>query len=230
MNLEHVKNKNNNAPLIEEDIEFNFKPITSGLGFHVQKSTDIKPSLAERTVVVSPLRTTSSTQKELNVYQNDLSIFYNQNPITPPLPEEEKIVLEEKVYALATKTQRVFAYLIDLFLLSSVLIVVLSIMARTINMDLMEIWTHYPDEVTPLFVTLFSGFYVIYFSIFDKSLQSTLGKYIFGLRVTKFDYTTLSFVSLLLRSSFSLLNFLSFGLFSYFDLQNKITNSKVIRV
>jgi len=230
MNLEQIKNQKNNISTIDEDIEFNFKPITSGLGFHPQKNTEIKPIITERTVVVSPLQVTPNPKKEMNVYQNDLSIFYNQVQLPAENSEIEINSSEEKVFATASKTQRVVAYLIDLFLITSILGIVLTVMARTISMDLMEIWTNYPDEITPLFVTLFCGFYLIYFSIFEKANQSTLGKNIFGLRVTNMDNSTLSLGTLLLRSLFSLLNFVSLGLFCYFDLQNKITNSKVIKV
>jgi hypothetical protein len=230
MNLEQTKNLKNNTPPIDDDIEFNFKPITSGLGFHTQKINDVKPIITERTVVVSPLQVTPNVKKELNVYQNDLSIFYNQNQSTLPNHETDLSINEEKVYKNASKTQRVLAYFLDLFLLTSVLGIVLFVMARSIDMDLMEIWTTYPDEMTPLFVTLFCGFYLIYFSIFEKASQSTFGKNLFGLRVTSQDNSSLSLGILLLRSTFSLLNFVSLGLFSYFDLQNRISGSKVIQV
>ena len=165
----------------------------------------------------------------MSVYQSDLSIFYGQNePATPP----ELVIrpVEEKTFRLAGKGQRIFAYLFDLGFILSLLGIVLTVMARTISMDLMEVWTSYPDEITPLVATLFCGFYLIYFSIFEKADQSTLGKNVFGLRVTNLENKQLSFVTLLIRSVVSLLNFVSLGLFSYFDLQNKVTSSKVIRI
>jgi uncharacterized RDD family membrane protein YckC len=233
MNLEQSKNqkKTNNQSL--DDIEFDFKPITSGLGFHHQKSNEVKPVFTERTVAVSPLpqQAPSLQKKDMNVYQNDLSMFYNNQASTPaPMLElvEEKIS-EEKYYRLASKSQRVVAYIVDLFFVASVLAIVLTVMAKTINMDLMDIWSQYPNEITPLVMTLFCGFYLIYFSVFDKT-GSTLGKSMFNLRVTDKNDKSLSLVALNLRSTVSLLNFVSLGLFSYFDLQNKVTGSKVIRM
>lgn len=229
MNIEQVKNQKNNNQIIE-DMDFDFKPITSGLGFHHQKTTEVKPVITERTVAMSTLTPPSSPiKKEMNVYQNDLSMFYNnQNPPqTISMPEE--IIPEEKYYRLAGKSQRVVAYLADLFMIAAALGIVLTVMARTISMDLMEIWGQYPNEITPLVITLFCGFYLIYFSIFEKT-GPTLGKSMFGIRVVNQDNKSLSLVSLFLRSTVSLLNFISLGLFSYFDLQNKITGSKVIRI
>lgn len=229
MNLEQVKNqKNNPAPI--DDIEFEFKPITSGLGFHHQKATEVKPIITERTVAVSPIsHPMSAPKKENTIYQSDLSLFYGQAPAqTSPVAELK--ISEEKYYRLATKPQRVFAYMTDLLLISSILGIVLTVMARTISMDLVDVWSQYPNEITPLVMTLFCGFYIMYFSIFEKASQSTLGKNLFGIRVTGFNDKSLPLVTLIMRSTVSLLNFVSLGLFSYFDLQSKMTNSKVIRI
>jgi uncharacterized RDD family membrane protein YckC len=230
MNLEQVK-KPKNTPTAIDDMEFDFKPITSGLGFHHQKATEIKPVYTERTVTVSPLsQNTSPLKKEMNVYQNDLSMFYKNQGQPQTVAEQPEVSLpEEKYYRLATKTSRVFAYLTDLVLIASLLGIVLTVMARTISMDLMDVWEQFPNEITPLVITLFCGFHLIYFSVFEKT-GPTLGKSLFALRVVGMDNKSLSIMTLILRSTISLLNFISLGLFSYFDLQNKITGSKVIRI
>lgn len=229
MNLEQVKNQKNNPTPID-DIEFEFKPITSGLGFHHQKATEVKAQITERTVAVSPIsQPMQSPKKDNTIYQSDLSLFYGQAP-AQTIPAVELKIEEEKYYRLASKPQRFFAYMTDLLLISSILGIVLTVMARTISMDLVDVWSQYPNEITPLVMTLFCGFYVIYFSIFEKASQSTLGKNLFGIRVTGLNDKSLSLVSLIIRSTVSLLNFVSLGLFSYFDLQNKVTNSKVIRI
>jgi len=231
MNLESVQNKKNNTPANDDFMEeFDFKPITSGLGFHHQKATEVKSMFTERTVAVSPLPTSTPVmKKEMNVYQNDLSMFYNQGQ-APQAPVELEPMIEEKVNRMAGKTQRVSAYLIDLTFVAGLLAGVLTIMAKSVDLDLMQVWEQYPHEITPLVVTLFCGFYLIYFAIFEKASQSTLGKNLFNLRVTSLDNGSLSLTTLLMRSIVSLLNFASLGLFSYFDLQNKVTNSKVIRI
>lgn len=231
MNLEQSKtsqNQNKNQAL--DDLDFDFKPITSGLGFNHHKPTEPKSIITERSFTGGQYQTIPSPKKEVNVYKNDLSMFYGQASVTEdqPLIVEEKVV-EEKYYQVASKGQRVMAYFIDLLFLLSLLSGVLIVMAKTVDLNLVEAWTNYPHEITPLFVTLFCGFYLIYFSIFEKT-GSTLGKSIFGLRVSNMDFKSLPFTSLILRSVITLFNFISLGMFSYFDLQNKITSSKVIKV
>jgi uncharacterized RDD family membrane protein YckC len=102
-------------------------------------------------------------------------------------------------------------------------------MARAADMDLLQAWTEYPHEMTPLAVTLFAGFYIGYFSIFEKSSSSTLGKGLLGIRVVNDENKDQRFIVLILRSIITLANFLSLGLFSWFDLQNKVTGSRIIR-
>lgn len=229
MNLEQVKDRKN-LPSAVDDFELDFKPITSGLGFHHSKATDVKPVITERTLA-APKISGSLPKKEMNVYQNDLSLFYNQGaesafPEIAPVAKLE----EELSYRVASGAQRISAYVIDLLLVSSILGVVMTVMARMIRMDLLEVWSLYPHEITPLVVTLFCGFYLLYFSIFEKSGHSTLGKNLFGLKVVSLENSSLSLMTLLMRSLVSLLNFISLGLFSYFDLQNKVTSSKIVRI
>lgn len=234
MNLESNPSKKTAPQVVvpSDDFDFDFKPITSGLGFHAQKTTEIKPAFQESmsSIQISqPVITPAmSARKDAQVYQNDLSIFYNRDAaINHPAPAVE--AKPEKVYRLASKSQRVIAYFLDLGLIASVLGLVLTIMSRLIDVDLMEVWTAYPNEITPLVVTLFCGFYLIYFSIFEKTFTSTMGKSLLNLRVVNLENRTQNFSSLLLRSFISLVNFISLGLFSYFDLQNKVTSSKVIK-
>ena len=227
MNLEsNQPPKKTNLQMIEDDLDFDFKPITSGLGFHHTKTTEVKPSFAkDSTPSVKPMQQPTAVQQ---VYQNDLAAFYNS------AVQQEKIIQknemkDESIVRMATTSQRVTAYLLDLGLILSCLGIVLTVMARLIGEDLMSVWNLYPGEITPLVLSLFVGFYLIYFSIFEKTSSSTLGKNIMEISVVNLDNKSMSMTGLMLRSTIGLLNFLALGLFSYFDLQNKITDSKVIR-
>lgn len=231
MNLESTGKKTSQA-LVHDDVsmdDFDFKPITSGLGFHQPKPAELKPVFLEK-IISTPVNTTTTInpKKEMNVYQNDLSLFYAASELktTPVIPEPKA----EKIIRTATKVQRLAAYLIDLSLLFGVWAIVMTVMARMVKMDLIVLWQTFPQEITPLAFTLFCGFYLMYFSIFEKAASSSLGKNLCGIKVVDNANQNQDFLMLLLRSFITLINIISLGLFSYFDLQNKVTHSKVIRV
>ncbi len=235
MNLESTSSPKKVSPAVDLDLEdFDFKPLTSGLGFSSQQktTTEIKPIFVERQVpavrdIPVSRPQAQQTKKEMNVYQNDLSLFYGQSEqMMAAIPaREEKI---EKVYRMGSRMDRIVAYVLDIGLLASVLSVMLMAMSRATGMEIMEAWAQYPDEITPLIATLTCGFYLLYFSISEKS-GATFGKSMMNLRVVDMDNRRQNFMTLLVRSIISLTNFASLGLFSYFDLQNKATGSKVIK-
>lgn len=232
MNLESNSSKKPDPKKAIDDIDFDFKPITSGLGFHSNKTTEIKPAFTgEAPSIQMPMPVKPTPQplarKESNqIYQNELSAFYGRET-APQVPVEP--IREEKIIRNATKSQRTLAYLIDLSLVLSTLALVMTIMARLIDRDLLEVWSSYPNEITPLVVVLFAGFFLIYFSIYDKTPSSTLGKNLMNIRVVDQDNKSPSFSTMVFRSTVMLMNFVSLGLFGYFDLQNKISNTKVIK-
>lgn len=236
MNLESNSPKKPNpvvvtTPAAMDDIDFDFKPITSGLGFHSTQTTEIKPVFNESAKMSSPNISmpipVPAVRKEQNqIYQNELSAFYGRDTqVAEPVVEPRA----EKIIRQATKSQRVLAYIIDMGLVVSCVALVLTIMARLIEKDLLEVWEAYPNEITPMVMVLFTGFYLMYFSIYDKTYTSTLGKNLLGIRVVDLDNKSPSFTMLMFRSFVMLMNFVSLGLFSYFDLQNKIANTKVIK-
>ncbi len=241
MNLESNSSKKPNpvvvtTPAAIDDIDFDFKPITSGLGFHSNQTTEIKPAFNDSAKMSSsnismPMPSMQISQpmalKESNqIYQNELSAFYGRETAIQTPVEEPRV---EKIIRQATKSQRVLAYILDMGLVLSCVGLVLTIMARLIEKDLIDVWIAYPNEITPMVMVLFTGFYLMYFSIYDKTHTSTLGKNLLGIRVVDLDNKSPSFTMLMFRSFVSLMNFVSLGLFSYFDLQNKIANTKVIK-
>lgn len=231
MNLDPASSPKKTPPALDLDLEdFDFKPITSGLGFsHQQKTSEIKPVFLERSVQtreVPSTRLQQTVKKDLNVYQNDLSLFYGQAETNRTIPMVEEKT--EKVYRLAATTDRIVAYFLDLGIIFSVMSVTLMFMAKATDMEMMEAWVQYPDEITPLVVTLFCGFYLLYFSIGEKT-GATMGKSFMNIKIVTMENKNQTFINLVIRSFITLMNFASIGLFSYFDLQNKATHSKVIK-
>jgi voltage-gated potassium channel Kch len=115
MNLEINPSKKNQPINVVDDLDFDFKPITSGLGFHHQKTTEVKPAFPEmdlpkaNTNQVQLKREVRTYTNAAPVYQNDLSLFYGHE-LKKEVPAEEKIV--EKTYHLASASQRIIAYIL----------------------------------------------------------------------------------------------------------------------
>lgn len=216
------------------DLEnFDFKPITPGLGFHHEPKTETidvpkaTPVRREQRREASPYQRLETSE---NFFPSDLESFYSSSQTSAPKIEK----IAEKVREIAPlraagSSERVAAYLLDLGLVVSSVTLTALTMARVLDLDLMEVVNRYPNEATPLLLTLFVGFYLIYFSVFEKSSASTLGKSIFALRVAPLEGEELSLGKLLLRTGVSLFNFVSLGLFSYYDLQSKMSRSRVVR-
>jgi uncharacterized RDD family membrane protein YckC len=139
------------------------------------------------------------------------------------------IYKKEIVYKKAASSERILSYFIDLSFIAALNSMIMVFIAWNVGMDLSELFFLYPDEMTPVVVTLFCGTYLIYFSVFEKTSSSTLGKSFLNLRVVTETQKNASWLTLLMRSCIGLSNFISLGLFSYFDLANKITKTKVVR-
>jgi uncharacterized RDD family membrane protein YckC len=216
------------APAPEIELDFDFKPITSGLGFHHQRSTpEVRPVVSERPRPIERRDLTGPAQP--SVYQNDLSIFYGPGQSEElPLPKS-KGPEATPTLKMVPKGIRVVAYLIDLGIIGAAVSLVLTTMTRTSGMRLMEVWRQFPHEITPLVLTLAIGSFVLYFSVLEKTVASTPGKNLFKLRVVTADGRVPGLNALLGRTLISLANFISLGLFSWFDLQSKASGLRVVR-
>lgn len=229
MNIDiHTKKPAAQAPQDFDLDNFDFKPITSGLGFHQPKASEVKPAFIE-THIPKPVMP-KKVQATGAVYQNDLSLFYGHSQQVNVQPTEQVKLSTSPQTRVAGRGERIAAYLLDLGVVAALLSLTLTAMARSMDMDLIEAWMTFPHDMTPLVLTLFCGFYLIYFSVFEKAASSTLGKSLFSLRVISSSDEMPNFSTLLMRSFLSLINFVSLGLFSWYDLQNKISHTKVIRL
>ena len=90
MNLESNSSKKPNMIVATDDIDFDFKPITSGLGFHNTQTTEIKPnfnqtpsvSLHQVSVPMPVSKPAPMARKDNQIYQNELSAFYGRDTAT----------------------------------------------------------------------------------------------------------------------------------------------------
>ena len=277
---DHQKFKSVSQQELEEDFEFDFKPITSGLGFHgkrqgsVDSENEFKKTLNSSRFSSSTLKQSShqsqysarnqapqkpyselasfsevsSHQNDAGQFQGDLSLFYQgqvpptnyQNQFSDNQNSEEDYLFTstsrlEKKHKFtqpaqsATMMKRFFAYVIDLVMVTFIVSSVVFFMTKFIKLNLAEAFSQYREDFLILMGVLFVGFYVIYFSVFEKTRQSTLGKGLFKLSVVVENETSPTFLRLFFRTLLGFINLFTLGLFMSFDWQDKLAKTKVIQ-
>ena len=225
--------------------DFDFKPITNGLGFHhslkekkniemdlKHKSSMLKDDLEDR---ASRLKNKSITSNQVSQHVNmgDLSPFYNNEPLSKPVEEtvalSESYVEDIEEFHSASVVSRFFAWSIDLILITALLLLAITgvLLTSEMPLEIINVFMLSTDLIMSFFV-ISALFYIFYFSFFDKTFYSTPGKRMMGIRVkslSKNKNTTL-FQSFM-RTSLSLC---TLGVMNIFFLQDKITNTEVVKV
>lgn len=216
-----------------------FKPLTKGLGFHhslksekevsvsLKKSSEMLKSDLEKRAKL--LNTSVNLQKE-TLDRGDLSPFYTNDlpakEITQPIAEEIHLIGSKE----ASMEKRFAAWLIDAFLVASMYLITLSLITFVSSLDFKmflepKIMLSFIKETAPLFIF----YYLFYFSFFDKTEYSTVGKRVFSLKVTDERGDAITMYQAFLRSFLTLVSLATLGLFSMLDFQGKMTESKVIQ-
>jgi len=230
MDLQPHDQKNQARLSIDDQFEdFDFKPITTGLGFHhQQKVAEVSTVVREKVPTPAFQSFEDTTKREASVYQNDLSLFYQPKETTTDLAQIFSDNTDVSIVS-ASRGARCLAYGIDLLFISLVSTGLLTAMSLMAGLDPLVAMNDYAHEVTPIVTVIFFGLYFMYFSIFEMVSTSTIGKSIMSLKVIDQDGRSPRLVTLMLRTFISILNLASLGLFSYFDLQDKVTATSVVK-
>jgi hypothetical protein len=244
-NVENFANKTPKKPLLEEDIDFHFKPITDGLGFHQEKSKS--KSVRSKSMRVKPAQRSREVSKKMEVSptfgaQNsagveDLTIpgieeFYRaKNQVSNTIPDQQVAPIE---YEQASDMERFVAWVVDTLVIfaSAILTAVLassSTMLWNTEGSFPILDTLSNSEVLNLVSMLSVGYYVFYFSVLERSFSTTIGKKLMGLEVRGL-VKSLDLRDHLMRSLITLGSIILLGLPCILKLQDKLTKSQVIRV
>jgi uncharacterized RDD family membrane protein YckC len=239
-----MSNSNSNSDNEIDDLldNFEFKPITEGLGFH--------HSLKEKAKVVTELNLRSDSLKKdiqtrVNILSKDeiisassdvnmgeLAPFYNENnsaQTTPPvLALEEKS--EEEFVSIAHMGMRLFAWIIDiLVLITSMLVTFASIVFfAELPMESLSALM-ISDQISTSFLFIGSLFYIFYFTFLDKTSYSSLGKNILGLKIiSQKKSNRVSLAQSFFRVLLSILSLPLLGLPLLLRVQDRLTETQVI--
>ncbi len=221
--------------LDQEDL---FKPITEGLGFHhsVKDKKEVAISLKKKSLDLKrdlDLRTKQLTKEVIknseSIDMGELAPFYNkvetQNISEINLETEDSY---EQEITTVSMIKRFSAYLIDVSLLTITLSCAFIASLYSTGMSFGNAKSILSDPVNGiLFGTISSLFYILYFTFFDKSSFSSIGKRLLNIKLTSLE-GELTLIQTFYRSSLSLISLLSFGLFNILKLEDKLTNTTVV--
>ncbi len=233
--------------------EDTFKPMTKGLGFHQDtKRPSFKPSPKEVKVFGSSKSTVNQTlssiptsigapknSRNANQMPSGLEAFYGTQPVassdsqtlfekpihTKSEVKQEKISSTKKTAPQATQF---FAWIIDLLMiisfvaLTGVLLVFASGIEFTMYSRLIS-----PKELGIFTATIFSIYYLLYFTILE--LSATPGKTIFGIRLVTTSGREVSVKHTFTRALISLFSGVALFLPMLLDFQGRLSDTKVVR-
>jgi hypothetical protein len=235
---------NNFDDIFNED--FDFKPLTDGLGFHdkkefeskkgdiVKRSMDLKRDLEQASKNHEKI-----TNNELDL--GDLAPFYGKESLaskTQALKEQvnstKKLQPEthDLVYGVEDKASvfiRFFAWVLDITVIMLTFLAALSLIVIGSNIPVdfllkdkvleMLLW-----NTSPLFLL----FYVFYFSFLDRTSLSTVGKNLLNLKVVSFDNKSIGYGQSLIRATLNLIGLFTLGFINLLDIQGLTSKTKIV--
>lgn len=254
---EQSSKKNSIVLSFDEQDEFDFKPLTKGLGFHhtEKKQTTVRSSgvmsrsvsSARKSIPTTPALKSTPTQKlsTPNSLPQELKAFYEspaETTVTPPIPSlglssssaMEKVttvshrpILNEEIQN-APRIIQLGAWLVDLVVIALFVVATMSALFFMLGLEF-SAWKEVllADRNYIVPLCLFGIYYILYFSILD--LVGGVGKSLMGLKVVaRVPGEKLSFLKTIVRSVVSLLSLGAFGLPHIVDFQGKLSDTEVV--
>lgn len=195
--------------------DFDFKPVTKGLGFHHNEET-------EKTVRSYQRPQAKPVQDPYK--RESVSISINQ----PRVNEPTKALIKEKTKKKSkTRSARMgmqfTGFIFDLIILISIQISLNYVFLKIVGLSN---FSHFL-QFTIIEQTLFFAFiFLFYFTLMD--LTASPGKRILSMRLNSLTSKKVSIDQTLIRSVVTLLSFLTMGMPLLFDFQGKLSDTKLI--
>lgn len=232
--------KRKNPPQFEldkEDIDleslFEFRPITKGLGFHHEQDKKVH----KKTVMKAPSRNYDHLESK-KIIPSELKAFYSDQGIAGEQEKEEVFTTSKKdehaldvIINSAKPIERMMAWMFDLGLITTGLfsVLILAVVSSGIRLDVLTAQFS-SIELVSISLIAFSGFYFLYFSIFD--LGGSPGKNLLGLKLISTQKSGKQRVSIKQTTIRSFVGLLSLFLAAFpflFDFHGKLSDTQVVK-
>ena len=234
-------NSRKQQPTVDLFEDFDFKPLSEGLGFHHGNKATEAVKEATRVMVERSAHNTRQPVRQVHPFeqhkleittlanapkefvQNDLALFYNNKQA--PVVELHREEVTEKI---ASKSLRLAAFVIDMALISALSIITIESVSLLTGLPFwLELFAFDSLTVSNLGV-LFSAYFILYFTLLEKFQGRSLGKDLIGLSLS--TTTNLPMMKIFFRALLTLAGFVSFGLTNAVDVPSKITGTKVVHL
>ncbi|MBY0516231.1 MAG: RDD family protein [Bacteriovoracaceae bacterium] len=241
MDIQQNVTPKNTPPQVEDFFDdFDFKPLSTGLGFHHENKQQEAVKEASRVVKErsANLKQTQSqkathpfeqhvlshqkVEETRDFVQSDLALFYASSK-----PVEIQIEEPTQSIELAPMAIRLSAFVLDIVIVSALVYFTLGLVSYLTNLDFWNSVMGF-DPLALLSVGLvFSSYFLLYFTLLEKFQGKSIGKDVMGI---KLDISSNSqMTNVFFRSLITLVGFLSLGLTSYVDLPGVMTRTKVVK-
>lgn len=210
------------------DFDFDFKPITKGLGFHnkreklevrKEKKRSKKPS---RKTPTSTIRKNLLEEVEIGAIYPKIKTSSTVNSL-----EQQKVVNFENAEKGIQVFHKVFSWLIDAFFVSlatfTASFIVLKITDNIQDFSFLVNTSNWLYLILPMFVF----YYLFYFSLMWRTTRKTIGMSLWNLEIKETSKKRFSYNDSLIRSFLGLLSFLSFGILDILGVSDTITWSRI---
>jgi uncharacterized RDD family membrane protein YckC len=239
-----MKNKKPTNTNNDEVNILDFKPLSTGLGFHKKK--DMEPAKMVRKVATKPVATISQTPIKTEQAKLFTAGLGNSLPKTPTATKSfseaalpvsiskmaaafDATAASEKTLIFPGQITRLAAWIFDLiFLMASVVILAFIIQFLSGESE-SQILAYRQDIILNLYLPIFVFTYLFYFTLTERIFSQSLGKASLKIKVQSANFNgKLTLFQTLLRSTLTLLNLVSCGFIAYYDIHNKIAQTLVI--
>lgn len=212
---------------MDQQIEnLDFKPLHDGLGFHHSRKFQNKKEDKPDTIRSFSSDPTLDTQD----IPLGLSPFYTNNDNTKDLGYSDYKKFEdfdEEILVLAAPNKRLIAWCIDTGIVMGLMVAVLSLISVGNKLSFSEVVSIIKE--TPMRWTFFFVLVnLFYFTVLEKSSDSTVGKYLMKIKVKSVNDEKLTLDHTLARAVVGIGNILTMGFLAVFSFQDKISETQVI--
>lgn len=217
--------------LDEMDIEeFDFKPVTKGLGFHHKETERASAPRISRPSSSLPIQEKIIAQKitrptQQFISQAELSGLYTAKPTATPEVSSLPLSVES---VQASNFARSMAFLVDSSIIISTMGLIFWIASYSLGLQI-DIVKEFQNvtELSIVSLLLCSLMFVFYFSILD--LGQSPGKSLFNISVQSEKDEDLKISQTFLRSIVTLFSMYMLFLPLILDFQNKLSETKVVK-